>query len=269
MFVPGFKKSKLLDKPICYLKKRFTLNQLIMKFRIYCSSLAIALTVCLLNTSIQAINKPVALVRPVSAIPAVEGWYFRAISGYPAAITFEPVVLFKNGDYWEAGGETLESLNISADKSAHSKAWGTWKKQGQTFLLTNSKGQTNDYKLGEGNWFPAYAYTGTIKLKPAYEKVSGGDYGNGLNALTIKKITFLDATHFNEGINGGISTANAAAWKKSSTGGTYRIWGHTIEFTYNNGTVVKTSFALGAKGSPVRPDNSLIFIGGYAYTDTE
>jgi hypothetical protein len=32
---------------------------------------------------------------------------------------------------------------------------------------------------------------------------------------------------------------------------------------------VKTSFALGAKGSPAKADNALIFIGGYAYTDVE
>lgn len=66
-----------------------------------------------------------------------------------------------------------------------------------------------------------------------------------------------------------MSTANATAWKKSATGGTYRISGHAVEFTYKNGTVVKTSFALGAKGSPAKPDNSLIFIGGNAYTDVE
>lgn len=217
----------------------------------------------------STIDKPTKLMNSSSAQEAVEGWYFRAVSGYPIAVTFEPVVLFKNGDYWEAGAETLENLSAASDKSKHPKAWGTWKKQGETFLLTNSKGKTNDYTLGKGNWFPAYAYTGALTLKPAYEKVSGGDYGNGLNALTIKKITFIDNSHFIEGINGGMSTANAAAWKKSATGGTYRISGHAIEFTYKNGTVVKTSFALGAKGSPAKPDNALIFIGGNAYTDVE
>jgi hypothetical protein len=241
-----------------------------MKLKAYLGSLAIVVMVsCFFDAGATIINKPLKSLSLTSTAPAVEGWYFRAISGYPAAITFEPVVLFKNGDYWEAGAETVESLNIANDKRKHSQAWGTWKRKGSTFLLTNSKGETNDYKLGEGNWFPAYAYTGAVKLKPAYEKVSGGDYGNGLNALSIKKITFLDATHFNEGLNAGMSTGNAAAWKKSSTGGTYRISGHTIEFTYNNGTVVKTSFALGAKGSPAKPDNALIFIGGYAYTDVE
>lgn len=42
-------------------------------------------------------HKPINSVKTKSATPAVEGWYFRAISGYPAAINFEPVVLFKNG----------------------------------------------------------------------------------------------------------------------------------------------------------------------------
>lgn len=241
-----------------------------MRLRTYLNGLAIALMVfCFFNADATAFNKPDKSLRVTAGAPAVEGWYFRAISGYPAAITFEPVVLFKNGDYWEAGAQTLETLNIATDKTKHPKAWGTWKKQGQKFVLTNSKGEANDYKLGEGNWFPAYAYTGAVKLKPAYEKVSGGDYGNGLSALSIKKIAFLDATHFNEGLNAGMSTGNAAAWKKSATGGTYRISGHSIEFTYNNGTIVKTSFALGAKGGPIRPDNALIFIGGYAYTDVE
>ncbi|WP_345954520.1 hypothetical protein [Mucilaginibacter sp. PAMB04168] len=209
------------------------------------------------------------LANTTYAAPAVEGWYFRAISGYPAAISFEPVVLFKNGEYFEIADEPLETLNVAASKSKQPAAWGTWKKSGATFLLTNSKGKTYDYKLGAGNWFPAYAYTGSLKLKPAYEKASGGNYGNGVNALTISTISFTDATHFTWGKNGGISAPNASAWKKSASAGTYKITGHTITFTFTDGKVLKTSFALGAKGSPARPDNGLIFIGGYPYTDTE
>jgi hypothetical protein len=40
-------------------------------------------------------------------------------------------------------------------------------------------------------------------------------------------------------------------------------------YTHNNDTVFKTTFALGAKGSPIKRDNALIFIGGFAYTDIE
>lgn len=200
--------------------------------------------------------------------PEVAGWYFRAVSGYPAAIAFEPVVLFKNGEYFDIGEEPLELLDIRASKASRPKAWGTWKKTGDTFYLTGSDGKSYDYKLGAGNWFPAYAYTGSIKLKRSYEKVSGGDYGNGTNALVINKINFIDDTHFTQGTNGGISTPNAAAWKKSGSAGTYRINGNTIEFNIS-GKVVKKSFALGAMGSPAHATNTIIFIGGDAYTDTE
>ncbi|WP_109606973.1 hypothetical protein [Mucilaginibacter oryzae] len=206
--------------------------------------------------------------KSVPVAPAVEGWYFRAVSGYPAAISFEPVVLFKNGEYFDVGDEPIETLDVAASKSRRPKAWGTWKKTGATFTLINSDGKPHDYKLGVGNWFPAYAYTGAIRLKKAYEKVSGGDYGNGTNALVINKINFIDATHFTEGANGGVMTSGATAWKKTANGGTYKISGNTIELNYGT-KVIKKSFALGATGSPAHATNTMIFIGGDAYTDTE
>ncbi|MBC8151579.1 MAG: hypothetical protein H7Z72_01575 [Bacteroidetes bacterium] len=201
--------------------------------------------------------------------PAVEGWFFRAISGYPAAVSFEPVVLFKNGEYVEVGEEPLEMLNVAQSKAKRPAAWGTWQKKGEVFYLTNAKKQSNDYKLGSGNWFPAFPFTGAIKLKRVYERVSGGDYGNGTNALAITKINFLDATHFSEGMNMGVSTPNAAAGRKTNASGTYKLYGNTLELTYADGNVVKRSFAFGATGAPARPTATLIFIGGDAYTDDE
>ena len=204
-----------------------------------------------------------------AAAPEIAAWFFRAVSGYPAAVSFEPVVLFTNGDYFDIGDEPVELLDVQSSKSKRPDAWGTWKKQGASYLLTNRKGSTHDYQPGSGNWFPAYAYTGAVKLKPAYEKTSGGDYGNGMSSLTIDKINFVDATHFTQGVNSGTSTPNVKAGKTSSSGGTYRIHEHTIEFTLPDGKVVQKSFAMGAEGSPAHAVNTLIFIGGQAYTDTE
>jgi len=205
----------------------------------------------------------------VAAVPAVEGWYFRAVSGYPAAIDFEPVVLFKNGEYYEIDEEPLETLNVAQSKSKRPIAWGTWRKQGATFYLTNSKKQSSDYRLGSGNWFPAYAYTGAVKLKTGYQKVSGGNYGNGANALAVSKINFPDATHFTEGVNAGISTPNATASRTRAANGSYKLRGNMLELTYSDGRIVKKSFAFGAKGFPARPTADMVFIGGEAYTDTE
>jgi hypothetical protein len=242
-----------------------------MKFKIIITGL---LSVALLSPLRGVLaGASVKLLKPsvlnYHSAPTVEGWYFRAVSGYPAAIAFEPVVLFKNGEYFDIGDEPLEALDVAASKSSRPRAWGKWRKEGATFLLTDSKGHTADYKLGAGNWFPAYPYTGAIKLKKAYEKTSGGDYGNGASALIINKINFLDAAHFSEGSNGGVMTPNASGWKKTANAGTYRIYANTLELTYANNKVVKKSFALGASGSAAHPTNTIIFIGGDAFTDTE
>ena len=214
-------------------------------------------------------NNPENMIDTTQSIEAAEQWFFRAVSGYPAAISFEPVVLFANGDYYDVGEEPVDAVDKAADRKKRPAAWGTWKKTGETYLLTNYKRQSHDYHLGSGNWFPAYAYTSSSSLKKSYEKASGSDYGNGTVALTIRKITFTDDTHFRGGASTGISSPNAAGGTKSSNGGTYKITGHTIELTMSSGEVVKKSFAVGAKGSPAKPSTNIIFIGGDAYTDTD
>ncbi|WP_374951258.1 hypothetical protein [Mucilaginibacter sp.] len=239
-----------------------------MNFRKIAIGMMLAVAIITLNFSGALANEKANRKEMNTAVPAVAGWYFRAISGYPAAISFEPVVLFKNGEYLEVGEEPIETLDVAASKSSRPRAWGKWKKSGATFYLTDNKGHVSDYKLGEGNWFPAYPYSAAVKLKRGYEKATGGDYGNGTSALVINKINFVDATHFTEGANGGIMTGSAKARKKSSNAGTYRIFGNSIEFNYG-GKVVKKSFAIGAEGSPARPSASIIFIGGDPFTDTE
>ncbi|MFC6102335.1 hypothetical protein [Olivibacter domesticus] len=202
-------------------------------------------------------------------MPKVEGWFFRSVSGYPVSIVFEPIALFKNGDYFEVGEEPLEELDIEVSKIKKPEAWGRWNLTNGTYFLTNSKGKTHGYKLGEGNWFPAFGYEDTFKLKQQYERTSGGDYGNGTQSLAISKIRFLDDNLFTEGLNTGIATPNAAAWKKSEHAGTYKIKGHTLILHYTNGKEIHRSFAIGASGRPPKPTTNMIFIGGDAFIDNE
>lgn len=200
---------------------------------------------------------------------AIEGWFFRAISGYPVSITFEPLVLFKNGDYFEVGEEPLDEVEIGTSKQQKPKAWGKWQLKNGVYYLTNYKGKTVDYKLGSGNWFPAYAYHKSLPLKNVYKRTSGGDYGNGTHALIINKISFLDNQYFEEGTNSGISTPSSAAWKKSKNAGTYTIDEHTLTLRYNDGREVRRSFAVGASGSPARPSMNMLFIGGDVFVDAD
>lgn len=197
-----------------------------------------------------------------------EEWFFKAISGYPVSITFEPVVLFDNGEYMEVGTEPIGSLDRETSKSNRPKAWGKWKLKGGRYYLTDHKGKINDYGLGSGNWFPAFPYRANLKLAGTYKNTSSTDVGSGVS-LAISKITFLDGEYFMEGENVGALTSNASAWKKSTHTGTYRIEGHAITLNFSDGKQEKRSFAISAKGNPAVPNPRMIFIGGDAYLAEE
>jgi len=200
-----------------------------------------------------------------SGLAAGAQWFFRSVSTGSGGISFEPVALLANGQYLDLGNEPLEAVNPAADKAARPAAWGSWRKNGSTFVLTDYKGRPASYTLGTGSWFPAYP-AGAVPLKRAYENASGGNVGVA-TSLVISKIQFLDGTHFQEGKDAGIISANAAGGSKRSGSGTYRLQGHTLTLIYTDGRTVRKSFALGAEGTPAKPSNKIIFIGGDAYTD--
>ncbi|MFD2585574.1 hypothetical protein ACFSQJ_01455 [Croceitalea marina] len=194
----------------------------------------------------------------------VEGWYFRATGGYPAAITFEPIVLFKDGSYYEIADEPLTDLNFSQSKQDQKDLWGTYQRSGDIFTLTDNEGKSNEYDLDSGNWFRAFAFDSSVRLKGTYEKISGGDFGNGVYALFNSQLTFLDSEHFTHTENGGITAYGSNVWKNDKNSGKYRIEGNLIQFDYNDGRKARLSFAIGAEGDNIM-DTDMLFIGGKAY----
>lgn len=198
--------------------------------------------------------------------PGVEGWFFRAVGGYPGSVEFEPIVLFENGDYFEVGEEPIESLDVESSKEERPSAWGRWTKTGLVYNLTNHKDRTTEYKLGSGSWFPAYPYKSSTKLKELYKNASGGTVGEA-TSLVMTTIRFYDDGTFQQGHKAGVISPNSAGGNKRKASGTYEISGHTLELTYDNGKVVKKSFALGASGKPAKPSTNMIFIGGDAFVD--
>ena len=198
-------------------------------------------------------------------IAAGAQWFFRSRSDAYGGITFEPVALLANGQYCDVSDAPLENLDAATDQARRPAAWGHWRKAGAAFLLTGSRGQPISYTLGDGSWFPAYA-AGAVPLKRTYQSSSGGSIG-GATSLAISKINFVDGSHFTEGRDAGVVAPNAAGGSRRSSAGTYQLQGHTLSLVYTDGRTVRKSFAIGAKGSPARPSNTLIFIGGDAYTD--
>jgi hypothetical protein len=192
----------------------------------------------------------------------VEGWFFRATYTYPVALTFEPVVLYADGDYVDVEDEPEEDIDESADRRERPEAWGTWRRDGDTYYLTDHEGNTEEYQLGGETWYPAYPYMEDVPLATAYVNSTGGDYGNGTHALFQTRIDFPQEGYFHHSIDNGIITPGSAAWNEVKDAGTYTVAGHTIVLTYNTGEEVRLSFALGAEGNPSQPSSDIVFIGG-------
>jgi hypothetical protein len=205
--------------------------------------------------------------RTMLAEPAGQ-WFFRAVYGYPVSVSFEPLVLFENGDYFEVGTVPVEELDMEESKRNEPKSWGTWRLENGVYYLTNSKGKTSDYQLGSGNWFPAFPYDGSVTLKSRYVNTTGTTLPTG-TTLMISEISFLDGKHFTEGENMGALAPNSAAWKQSKHTGTYQLSGHTLILKFEDGREERRSFAIGAKGNPAKATADMIFIGGDTYIDQD
>lgn len=192
----------------------------------------------------------------------VEGWYFRIVYSYPMSMSYEPIVLFKDGQYLEIKDKPLEDIDKEQDKKQRPQAWGTWEKKGDTFYLTNSSGHVSDYKLGSGSWFPAFAYSEKNTLAKSYENITGGNYGGGTHALFKTSIEFPEKGYFYHSSNGAVITPNSTGWSDMKEAGTYTLNKHTLVLKYNDGKEARLSFAIGAKGTPAAPNMEMLFIGG-------
>lgn len=241
----------------------------------------------LLKTDLRAVELTPAGFRPaggattpapgVASGPAhagnwqqVEGVYFKSYSTFGVGgmmiQDFEPVVLFRDGRYYELEGPALEDVDLTASQARKPAAWGKWRKQGATFLLTDHKGNTHDYQLQQGSFFKAFpAEAGGGRLSRPYKRISGG--GNsalgGTMAIAVQNnVAFSPDGRFTRGSNMGATGADVAAYsRRAATGGQYRIARHTITMTGPDGRPVREFFAFGSQGTPARFDDDMLFLG--------
>lgn len=206
----------------------------------------------------------------------VEGVYFRSFTGFGVGgmVTsdFEPLVLFRDGTYYEVEGAALEDMDLAASRAAKPAKWGRWNRSGDSFILTNSKGKASQSKLQGGSFFKAFgAEAGGGKLSAKYSRVwGGGDSALG-GEMTIAAQTNLsfgpDGRYTRASGGGGIGSgrstgvATAAYSRKAPQAGRYQIERHTITMTEPDGQVRRQFFAFGSKGTPARPATNMLFIG--------
>ena len=200
----------------------------------------------------------------------VDGVYFKSYTSFGVGgmmiQDFEPVVLFRDGRYYEVEGPALEDVDLAASQARKPSVWGRWRKQGGTFVLTDHKGNTHDYQLQEGSFFKAFPAEATgAKLSRAYKRISGG--GNsaigGTMAIAVQsEVAFTPDGRFTRGSNMGATGANVAAYsRRPAAGGQYRIARHTITMTGPDGRPVREFFAFGSQGNPARFDDDMLFLG--------
>lgn len=204
----------------------------------------------------------------------VDGVYFKSYTtfgvGGMVIQDFEPVVLFRDGSYYEVEGDALEDVDLAASRRAKPRNWGRWRKQGATFLLTDERGKTNDYQLQQGAFFQAYpAEASKGRLNAAYKRVSGGGnsaLGGTMTIAAQTNLTFSPDGRFATRSSAGAVGANVSASSRKQGGiGSYRIERHTVTFTDPDGSTRRQFFALGSEGTPARPDDDLIFLGDRVY----
>lgn len=200
--------------------------------------------------------------------PNIAGLYFRAISSHSGGVDFEPLVFFANGEYLELGATPPEEIKPADSKAREPKRWGRWREEGGTFYLSDEKGRTYDYRLGSGNFFPAFPAEKGPALAGRFERTtSGGNaFLGGSTAILMKDaIEFASDGGFREGASMGALAPNVTAGRTSSASGRWRLSGATLELDYDDGNRKRLSFVFGARGTPPRPTLNMIFIGGDAY----
>jgi hypothetical protein len=211
----------------------------------------------------------------------VDDVYFRSSYsggvGGMVVITFEPIVLFKDGTYFEIDDAALEDVDLVEERKAHPKHFGRWSKNANSYTLTGSGGKPASYELQQGSFFKAFPSEAGGMLQGEYKRVSGGGnsaMGGEVSIMTSTNLTFTAAGQFmrdssmgalNSGAMSGTGVS-AGSKKKMAAPGSYSLNRYTMLFRYPDGHSERRFFAYASKHSPARVDRDMIFIGSDPYT---
>lgn len=212
----------------------------------------------------------------------VEGVYFKSFgsfgAGGMAGLDFEPLVLFKDGSYYEVEGDALEDIDLAERRRSKPGKWGRWARNAAGFTLTTPQGRTVDAKLQGGSIFKAFP--GEIsgnRLAARYSRLSGGGnaaFGGDLSIASQNVLTFTSEGRYMRAANagaasggGGTGVGVTTSVRDTSAVGTYRIERFSILLSEPGGHVRRQFFAFGSKKTPPQPDLGLIFVGDRVFIE--
>lgn len=232
---------------------------------------------------------PVAAEPPVEPRHAanwagVEGVYFRSTTGVGVGgmvvIEFEPLILFRDGSYYEIDDAALEDVDLAAERAARPRRFGRWIRSGDSYVLTGTGGKPQDYTLQDGSFFKAYpAEAGERTIARSYRRMSGGGNtamgGDVMIAVSSRYDFRSDGTYgrggsagaTNSGATSGVSSAMSR--RRPPEGGRYGLDRHTLTLTGPDGRSRRLFFAYGSEKDPPQVDREMAFIGGSVFTNPD
>lgn len=208
----------------------------------------------------------------------VEGVYFKSATGFgvggAVSVNFEPIVLFKDGSYYEVEGPALEDVDLARARARDPRNWGRWRRQGASFILTDNRGRSNDHRLQQGSFFKAFPAS-AAPLRGTFESIGGGGnsaMGGELTIASMDTLAFLPggrfATRRSTGAvsSGAMSGVGSSASARRGGGGSFAVRDHTLTLTHADGRTERRFFAFGSRRTPAQVAPNMIFVGDSVYT---
>lgn len=239
---------------------------------------------------------PVADARPPSPPPdaaqpprhaanwdAVEGVYFRSTTGFGVGgmmtIDFEPLIFLRDGTYYEIADTALEDVDLAAERLTKPRLFGRWTRAAKGFMLTDFKGRSNNYALGDGSFFRAFPAASGETVKRSYRRVSGGGnsaMGGSVTVAVESRYDFHSDGSYGRGGSVGASNSGADTGvgtvigrRRAPEGGRYALDRHTLILTGADGRSRRVFFAYSSQKEPPEIDRDMIFIGDDVFSSDD
>ncbi len=177
----------------------------------------------------------------------IQGIYLHLEYGYGGigggvTIEYNPYLLLKDGSVYKNLNSALSNLDVANSKQTEPEQWGTWKIDGKTLSIQWNDGKSNSW---DKNWFKAFAAKKGDSLNGSYRSLSGGgntSIGGDTMTVAFDNISFLPNGQFTQNKGAGASSGGTVTNSQSSSSGTYELKDYTIEFRYQDGTIVRKLF---------------------------
>ncbi len=198
--------------------------------------------------------------------------------GGMVVMEFEPVVLLKDGTYYQVGDSALEDVDLAAEQSETPNRFGRWSQSGETYVLTNAGGEAESYALQDGALFKAYPAEKAGMLSARYKRISGGGntaLGGEMMIARSSTYSFLPDGRFR--IDGSVGASSSGEQSgvattlqsDSATAGRYTLDKHTLVLTFADGRQERHFFAYASKGTPPQLEPGMIFIDRDTFTSDD